>query len=488
MQDGPLMVGVSGMRGIVGASLTPEIAARFAGAFGSWLARGADGRPTVVVGRDGRAGCDPIHAAAVAGVTGAGCDVIDLGVEMTPTVGVMVDELEAAGGLVVTASHNGREWNGLKCLVPEGEGVAKGVRACAPSARAAAEIAAAFHDGRVGWRGWAQAGRVTLRHDAGWDHASLVLRRLGDELVALIRERRYSVVLDSVNAAGVEGGRRLLESLGCRVTHLGDDESGVFPHAPEPTRENLGALCDGVRDARADVGFAQDPDGDRLAIVDGEGRYIGEEWTLVLAARSVLEACDALGARAHEGHRGIVLCANLSTSRMIDDLAREHGARVVRTPVGEAHVAGAMKREGSEIGGEGNGGVIWPGVTCVRDSLGAMALVLALMARHGRTLADLVGGMPAYAIEKRKVEIASRGAAAPVVEKVAAWAASGGARVDRQDGVRVDWDDCPHAGGGAAWVHVRASNTEPIMRVIAEARTGDGAARLLSEVERAIGR
>ncbi|MCW5775034.1 MAG: hypothetical protein KIS87_01120 [Phycisphaeraceae bacterium] len=487
MGDGPLMVGVSGMRGIVGASLTPEVAARFAGAFGSWLPR-ADGRPTVVVGRDGRAGCDPIHAAAVAGLTGAGCDVIDLGVEMTPTVGVMVDELGAAGGIVVTASHNGQEWNGIKCLVPEGEGVAKGVRACAPPPRAADEIAAIFHGDGVAWRNWAEAGRVRTKHDAGWDHAALVLRRLGDELVALIRERRYSVVVDSVNAAGVEGGRRLLESLGCRVTHLGDDESGVFPHPPEPTRENLGDLCAAVRDARADVGFAQDPDGDRLAIIDAQGRYVGEEWTLVLAARSVLEACDALGARAHEGHRGIVLCANLSTSRMIDDLAREHGARVVRTRVGEAHVAGAMKREGSEIGGEGNGGVIWPGVTCVRDSLGAMALVLALMARHGRPLADLVADMPAYAIEKRKVEIPSHDAASPAVERLAAWAGKAGARTDRQDGVRVDWDDCPHAGGGPAWVHVRASNTEPIMRLIAEARTKDGADRLLAEVERAIGR
>ncbi len=487
MTDAPLMVGVSGMRGIVGASLTPEVAARFAGAFGSWLPR-TNGRPTVVVGRDGRAGCDPIHAAAVAGLTGAGCDVIDLGVEMTPTVGVMADELEAAGGLVVTASHNGQEWNGLKCLVPGGEGVAKGVRACAPPPRADDEIAAIFREGRVVWRNWSEAGRVRHRHDAGWDHASLVLRRLGDELVALIRERRYSVVLDSVNAAGVEGGRRLLESLGCRVTHIGDDESGVFPHPPEPTRENLGALCDAVREARADVGFAQDPDGDRLAIIDAQGRYVGEEWTLVLAARSVLEACDALGARAHEGRSGIVLCANLSTSRMIDDLAREHGARVVRTPVGEAHVAGAMKRETSEIGGEGNGGVIWPGVTCVRDSLGAMALVLALMARHGRALADLVADMPAYAIEKRKVEIPSRDAASPAVERVAAWAGKAGARADLQDGVRVDWDDCPHAGGGPAWVHVRASNTEPIMRLIAEARTKDGADRLLAEVERVIGR
>ncbi|GIK20465.1 MAG: phosphoglucosamine mutase [Leptolyngbya sp. PLA2] len=487
MRDGPLMVGVSGMRGIVGTSLTTEVAARFAAAFGSWLPR-RGGRPVVVVGRDGRAGCDPIHAAAVAGLTGAGCDVIDLGVEMTPTVGVMVDELDAAGGLVVTASHNGQEWNGIKCLVAEGEGVAEGVRACAPPPPAADEIAATFRGGRVVWRNWSEAGRVRRRHDAGWDHAALVLRRLGDELVALIRERRYSVVLDSVNAAGVEGGRRLLESLGCRVTHLGDDESGVFPHPPEPTRENLGTLCAAVSESRADAGFAQDPDGDRLAIIDGEGRYVGEEWTLVLAARSVLEACDALGARAHEGHRGIVLCANLSTSRMIDDLAREHGARVVRTPVGEAHVAGAMKREGSEIGGEGNGGVIWPGVTCVRDSLSAMALVLALMARHGRALAELIAEMPAYAIEKRKVEMAAREAASPAVERVAAWASREGARADRQDGVRVDWDDCRHAGGGPAWVHVRASNTEPIMRLIAEARTGDGAARLLAEVERAIGR
>lgn len=489
MSQSPLMLGVSGCRGIVGESLTPEVVARYAGAFGGWLCQRAGGRPVrVVIGRDGRAGGHVVQHAAIAGLCGAGCGVVDLGVEATPTVGVMVDELEADGGMVLTASHNPQEWNGLKCLVRE-QG-ARGAGACAPDARTAAEIVERFRAGRDIWRRWDGVGQVRRQRDAWSIHVGRVVERFGQDVLGAITAMGPTVVLDSVNGAGAIAGRRLLERMGCHVVHLGAEDTGIFSHTPEPTRENLsgaGGLCDAVRQHRAIVGFAQDPDADRLAVIDERGEYIGEEYTLVLAAREVLE----MGLRGHE-RQSRQVATNLSTSRMIEDVADEYGVEVVRTPVGEANVVEAMKHADMLVGGEGNGGLIWSSVTCVRDSLSAMALILASVVRHNKQVSELVGRVPRYAIEKRKVAIASRAEAGPAGAKVAAWAAclrgGSGARVETQDGVRVDWSDCVAAGGGPAWVHVRASNTEPIMRLIAEARTGEGVSSLLDAVAAAIGR
>ncbi len=265
---------------------------------------------------------------------------------------------------------------------------------------------------------------------------------------------------------------------------LHGDDSGIFPHTPEPTAENLsgeGGLCDAVPGLKADVGFAQDPDGDRLAIVDERGVYIGEEYTLAIAAEAIL---GAMGDDA----KGAVLVTNLSTSRMIEDVAAAYGARVERTAVGEANVVERMKAlkaagQNCVLGGEGNGGVIWPEVTYVRDSLGAMALTLGLMAREGKTVSQLVEQINAYApaggytIVKRKQALATKADAAPAVHRIADRYAD--QRVDTQDGVRVDFDAGPHAG---SWVHVRASNTEPILRLIAEAANEAKAAALLDEV------
>lgn len=489
MGQSPLMLGVSGCRGIVGESLTPEVAARFAGAFGSWLCGRRGGRARVVLGRDGRAGGHVVHHAAIAGLCGAGCDVVELGVETTPTVGVMVDELEADGGMVLTASHNPQEWNGLKCLVREaGPGTGR-VSASAPDARMAADIVARFHEmgEQAGsWRRWDGVGALTRQRDGGAIHVGRVVERFGHDVLGAIEAMGPTVVLDSVNGAGADAGRRLLERMGCRVVQLGAEDSGIFSHTPEPTRENLsgaGGLCDAVQQHGAIVGFAQDPDADRLAVIDERGQYIGEEYTLVLAAREVME----MGLRGRERPCRRV-AVNLSTSRMIEDVAGEYDVQVVRTPVGEANVVEAMKNQDMQVGGEGNGGLIWSGVTYVRDSLSAMALILASVVRHNKQVSELVGRVPRYAIEKRKVGIASKADAGPAGEKVADWAGGAGeARIDRQDGVRVDWADCSVAGGGPAWVHVRASNTEPIMRLIGEARTAEGVSSLLDRVAGVIG-
>lgn len=460
----PLMLSVSGCRGIVGESLTPELCARYASCVAGWIGESA-GRPArIVFGRDGRAGGEALRLAALSGLVGSGARVVDLGVAATPTVGVAVDHHGVDGGLILTASHNPAEWNGLKTLVARPGG------ARAPSASEAAALVERFRGGRTAW---ARAGaQGELNHDASADHAHVarVLDALSEvAAIDAVRARRFRVVVDSVNASGANGARLLLEALGCEVEHAHADGSGVFPHAPEPLEENLRGLCARVREAGADVGFAQDPDADRLAIVDERGAYIGEERTLALAAMAVLPVAGA-------GARG---AANLSTSRMIDDVARAAGASVVRTAVGEANVVEGMERAGCVIGGEGNGGVIWPAVCMVRDSLSAMALTLALLVRRASTLSQIVGQMGGYEIVKRKLPIEGIDAGA-ALERVAA--AFPGARVDRQDGVRVDFD------AQGAWVHVRASNTEPILRLIGEARDRAQAERLLDEAGRAVAR
>jgi len=467
--DAPLMLSVSGCRGIVGASLTPEVLARYAGALAGWFREqcGAD-RPRLILACDGRRGGAAMKEIVAGTLAACGCDVVDIGIATTPTVGVMVQQLKAHGGVTLTASHNPGEWNGVKAI--DGTGAA-------PPADQAKAIVERFRAGQVAWSTPDRFGTVSRDASSADTHVAKALEALSRVLpLDRIRAKRFRVVVDSVNASGSAVASKLLESLGCDLVHLHNDASGVFPHTPEPTEENLCGLCASVREHGAVVGFAQDPDADRLALIDGAGRYIGEEYTLVLACRAVL---GAMGNRA----RDAVLAANLSTSRMIDDVAASSGARVCRSAVGEANVVEAMRREGSVIGGEGNGGVIWPAVSWIRDSVGAMGLVLALMAREEASLADLVSQTPAYAIEKRKAPV-REGLAARAVEGVRrAYAGRAGARVDTQDGCRADFP----VDGGHAWLHVRASNTEPIVRFIAEAPTRSQASGILDEAEGLVG-
>jgi phosphomannomutase len=276
-------------------------------------------------------------------------------------------------------------------------------------------------------------------------HTRRVLERVD---VTGIAARRYKVVLDSVNGAGCVATATLLSKLGCQVVHLNSTPNGQFPHEPEPTRENLTALAEEVKRQRAHVGFAQDPDADRLAIIDENGVYIGEEYSLALCAKLVLSKKPG------------VAVANLSSSRMLDDIASACGSRVIRTPVGEANVVQAMLRHDAIIGGEGNGGVIDTRIVPGRDSLVGMAYVLQLMSQTGKTISQLVEEIPRYQIIKSKFEC-RREDAERAVEALKAHFAS--EKVDTQDGIRIDWEV------ERSWVHARPSNTEPIMRIIAEA-------------------
>ncbi len=502
MSEAPLMLGVSGLRGIVGESLTSEVATRYAAAFGAWLRGGI-----VMVARDGRAGGETIYEAVIEGLLRSGCDVFEAGVQMTPTVGCVIQcgqFIEA--GVVVTASHNPQEWNGIKLIVDGAAPAADVTNEIIERFRSEDEIVESKRGKRKVEDGAAKMHRVEVGDQVHW--------RLSHQLEDPKRNRpligsgkpAWRVVVDSVNASGrVIVPEFFHTELNVELHHLFADESGIFPHTPEPTAENLsgeGGLCDAVPGLKADIGFAQDPDGDRLAIVDEKGSYIGEEYTLVLAAMSLLDARqqDIEHPSVHpdmpergpvfgfgEPDADTVICVNLSTSRMIDDVAARYGARVVRTAVGEANVVEAMKKlkkEGKNVilGGEGNGGVIWPEVTYVRDSLGAMALTLSLMARTGKTVSELVADVPSYAIVKRKQPLARKEAAKPTIEKLTAhYSAMGaGVRVDTQDGVRIDFD------ADRAWVHVRASNTEPILRLIGEAPTREQVEAVLDEVQRLV--
>lgn len=511
MADAPLILGVSGLRGIVGESLTPEVAVRYAGAVAAWLwerPMNSD-RPQVVLCRDGRRGGEAVHSLVRGTLLASGCDVIDAGIAMTPTAGVLVKFHFADAAFIITASHNPSEWNGIKLVVcderirqsdldrmtkEEVLGFQQQLGPAAPSDAVVQQLIARFQGGRCGWVSQHDAGRLSKETESTAVHVELVHDALPLRMYREKLSRSFRVVIDSVNCSGSGPAISLCQSLGSTPIQLFGESTGEFPHTPEPTKENLsgeGGLCDAVPGLRADVGFAQDPDADRLAIVDEKGNYIGEEYTLVLCAMALMEAGRGEG-RLKTGPTGDrpVFVVNLSTSRMIDDVAARYGAEVVRTPVGEANVVEAMKRlkaEGRDVvmGGEGNGGVIWPEVTYVRDSLSAMALTLALMARTGKKVSELVAmidamgpGGKGYAIIKRKAPLASKADAVPVVEHLArVYRDDPDAAVDTQDGVRIDW---PARG---VWAHVRASNTEPIMRVIVEAPTEAEADRTARAVE-----
>ncbi len=466
MNDAPLMLSVSGARGIVGASMTEDVARRFARAFAEHVranskrAAGASA-PRMVLGNDGRGSGGALAIAAADGLQECGFDVIDIGSVATPTVGLMIGHTQAVGGIAVTASHNPIQWNGLKTLNADG---------LALPAAEAAKVIATFRAGDV----HPPAARRGVRSLQGHADETHVARVLGLVDVDRIRAARFRVVLDSVNGGGARSGGLLLRELGCDLLHLNAERTGSFAHTPEPIAENLGDLCDAVRrDGRAVVGFAQDPDADRLAMVDGAGRYIGEEYTLVLCALRMLQR-----------HGRGSLATNLSTSRMIDDVAaRFPDSRVWRTAVGEANVVGGLRAHDGIIGGEGNGGLIWPRVCWVRDSLSAMALTLELLAHEGTPIATIVEGLPRYAMIKRKMDLASVGgqaAVAPALARVRThFCGRADARIDDADGIRIDLP--------MGWVHLRASNTEPIIRLIAEAASAQDANALAAECSAAAG-
>jgi phosphomannomutase len=424
-----LIVSVSGIRGIVGESLTPDVATAFAAALGTHTRGGR-----IVLSRDGRPSGTALRQAVLTGLFGAGCPVEDLGIAPTPTCGLAVRRLQAAGGIQITASHNPAQWNGLKLFGPDGMVL---------SAAEGQKLKDLFLAGDFRQVYGTATGRVNdCRQAEDW-HRDRVLDLVDGPR---IRARLLQVILDANGGAGGPLGLRLLEAFQCRAIGRGCEADGFFRHEPEPVLANLRDVCPLVPEQGADIGFVLDPDADRLALIDETGRYIGEELTLALAVLFRLRQ-----------ERGPV-AVNMSTSRVNEDIARQFGCRLYRAAVGEANVVEKMRSVGAVIGGEGNGGVIDPRVGWVRDPFIGMGLILNLLAETGKKLSEVVAQMPAYHIVKDKYTVDRDRLPQLFTALLARWPE---AAVNRDDGLRLDWPD--------RWVHVRPSNTEPIVRVIAEA-------------------
>jgi phosphomannomutase len=433
------MISVAGIRGIVGASLTPPVLARFAAAYAHDLEAGP-----VVVGRDARRSGPMVHRAVAAGLMATGRDVIDIGLATTPATQVAVEELHAAGGIILTASHNPAQWNALKFLSARGEFL---------DAVAGAAVRARYESGSDLWASFDRLGTESAEPRALEWHLKRVLA-LPFIDVATIRRRHLRAVVDGCASVGGVAVPRLLRELGCEVVELDCAPDGRFTRELEPLPEHLGALGAAVREARADFGVALDPDADRAALVDAGGRALGEEYSLALAAQVVLAA------------RPGPVVTNLSTSRIMDAVCARAGVALHRTAVGEAHVVAGMRAHGAVVGGEGNGGVIVPAAHYGRDGLVAAALVCQALAAGGVPLRSLADALPRLCMVKTKLARPDESweRTAPRLR-----AAFPDHAADEADGLRLSRDD--------EWVHIRASGTEPVVRVIAESpserRTGE---------------
>jgi phosphomannomutase len=442
------IISVSGLRGIVGESLTPLIAARYVTAFSGTLKNGP-----VLVSRDGRAS-GPMLAQIVCGtLVACGRRVLYADVASTPTLGVLVRANLGAGGVQISASHNPSAYNGLKLFSADGRVL---------PAAAGQPVLDAYRNSSARWASADQLGVQQQLGDTVGHHLALILPTVDAHAIS---SRRFRVLLDSNSGAGSFLGQRLLMALGCQVTLLGGQPTGRFEHPPEPTAENLASVREKVRAAGADIGFCQDPDADRLAIIDENGRYIGEEYTLAICLAHVLSE-----------HKGPVV-TNCATSRMAEDIASRYGVPFHRAAVGEANVVDKMLAVNAVFGGEGNGGPIDPRVGFVRDSFVGMALVLDAMTKRRKKVSELAAELPRYEIVKRTAKLPpdKLEAAIEAVERHFSEAKS-----DRLDGLRLDWPD--------RWLIVRGSNTEPIVRIIAEAPTAAAAEDLVGKACEAISR
>ncbi len=428
-----LMVSTSGIRGIVGAGIDPIMTAKYAAAFGTLL----NGRK-IVVGRDSRLSGQMLKMAVISALRSVGCDVIDIGIVPTPTVEIAVTGLKAAGGVCLTASHNPSEWNALKLFNKKGEFIDK---------NDLAKLNKIYDSEKFAFVGNKSLG--SLESDNSWidRHIKQVLK-LDVIDRNKIKRAKLKVVVDAVNGAGSFALPEMLEALGVEVIRLNCLGDGDFVHKPEPIPDNLKMLSGAVRKFKADLGMACDPDADRLALVDETGRPIGEELTLTLAVKYILTR-----------KKGNVVI-NLSTSRVTEDIAREAGSKLRYSPVGEANVIAGIRKFRAVIGGEGNGGVIYPAFHCGRDALVGGAIISSLLAETGMKLSGLVGTLPIYYNIKTKAPLPAGFDRKMARMKEAAKKSFKGLKIDKRDGLRFDF------GGG--WFQIRKSNTEPIYRLIVE--------------------
>lgn len=439
------MISVSGVRGIVGEGLTPEVVMNISQAFGTYCSGGK-----IVLGRDSRVTGEMLHKAVAAGLTAMGCDILDIGICPTPTTQLAVENSKAAGGVMVTASHNPIEWNGLKLMG------ADGLFLDAEQGEEVLKIAEAQTFSFKTWDGIGVAVRYTRAIE---EHIRAILNLKYVDLER-IQTRQFKVVLDCVNGAGANLVPDLLHQFGCQIVQLHCEPSGLFPRNPEPLPENLSEICERVKVENADLGIVVDPDSDRLALISEKGEPIGEEKTLAIAVKHILS------------HRPGAVVINASTSRMTEDLAEPYGVSVTRTKVGEIHVAKKMREINAVIGGEGNGGVILPDLHLGRDAPLGIALTLQHLTENEMSVSQLSDSLPRYVITKTKIAL-DQLSAEEALNRIREMYAD--EDLDFTDGIKIVREK--------SWIHIRPSNTEPIIRVIAEAPTEKEAQNLCTHVK-----
>jgi phosphomannomutase len=440
----PLKIGITGVRGIVGETFTPEVAVGFSQAFGTYLDGGR-----ILVCRDTRASGPMVRSAVVAGLLAAGCEVIDLGICPTPSLQLAVTWLEAEGGIAVTAGHNPAQWNALKFV--RGDGLYL-------NPVQAEELLDIFHQGEFAKATWDQIHTAIQEKDPIEHHVELLKNAFN---IGAIKSRRFKVAVDCCNGACSRLIPRWLEELGCEVLAINDDPRGSFPHRPEPTVETMDQLSAIVKAGHADIGFAHDADGERLGIVTELGQPLSEELTLALATRFRLEK------------RPGTVVTNVSTTRAIEQIAARYGGRIVRTQVGQTYISEGMLEHNAVLGGEGSGGVTVPEVQLTHDSAAAVGLILEGLAQSDLAVSEIVQGLPQLLMLKHNVSVEPN-LLYSVLQNFRMGIEREQFNYDLTDGIRVVLPE--------GWIHVRASNTESMIRIIVEAEDAASAHDLLDWV------
>jgi phosphomannomutase len=438
---------ISGMRAVVGETLDPSLALKMGKAFGTFIGKGP-----VIIGGDTRVSYDMVQKAVVSGLVSVGTDVIDVGRVLTPTVQQMIRTFNAKGGIVISASHNPIQWNGIKLMNEAGSFL---------TPEEYAQFEPLIKEENFPLKSWDAIGTVTEVTDAVQRHVDIILSKIDTTSISASKLR---VLVDPNNGAGALADPILLDALGVEYDILNADPNGKFNHDPEPLENNLTELKEALQKGNYDIGFAQDADADRLVILDERGRFIGEDYSLGICVDYILQT---------ESSPSDCVVVNLSTSLVIENIAKQHGLTTHYTKIGETNVTEGIRQHNAIAGGEGNGGVIYPKVGWGRDSLVGIVLALKHLAESKKTVSEIVNSYPKFIMIKDKYSIASRDEVLPFLDKIKAHYASN--KIDTQDGVKVYFDN--------AWVHVRPSNTEPIVRIFVEAPTKDEALRLIDEVK-----
>lgn len=444
---------ISGIRGTIGGAIgtnfTPIDIVECVSAYGWWLKKSSES-PKVVIGRDGRSSGAMVSDLASNTLRFLGIDVIDLHLSTTPTVEMAVVEFQASGGIIFTASHNPKQWNALKFLNHKGEFI---------SAEAGEEILSFIDEKAMIFAEIDSLGSYDLKENYFDTHVEAILN-LEVLDVELIKKQKYHVMIDAINSTGALAIPALLDKLNCTYEIINAEVNGEFAHNPEPLPQNLTQLIEETKISKADIGIAVDPDVDRLALVCEDGSYFGEEYTLVAAADFILS--KKVGNTV----------SNLSSSRALSDVTKKYGGSYHASKVGEVNVVNAMKANHAVLGGEGNGGIIYPELHYGRDALVGIAFILNLMAQKGKKLSEIRNTYPNYTIIKNKMDLKSPEELDGLFNKLKA--AFKDESLNDSDGLKIDFAD--------GWVHMRSSNTEPIIRIYAEAENEPTAQKLVDKV------